>query len=321
MSKTAPVYLLLGPEHGTKSEFIKKIRHGLEEALHEPPELHRFYPFETNMQEIISLLKNGSLFSKHKLVIISHVEAVRKEQLALLIDYCGRPSSEATLLLVSDEIRVDPKLRSAVPKEQQTIFWELFDHQKESWLYRFFNGKNITLKPEAMELFLDMVENDTREMRKECEKLATFFGPGSVITAEDIETFIYHSKEENIFTLFNAMADRDFPLSLEIMQKLLLSGEAQPVQVLGGLLWQFRKLLSLHHLLEDQYSRKEAFTKLKLKSKRMQNNYVSGHKNYSREKVERIIVTIAQYDGYIKEMQTDAHPLLMSLFLFHCVAG
>jgi DNA polymerase-3 subunit delta len=326
MSKTAPVYLLLGPEQGSKASFIKQIQRSLEEQSGASPEIHRFYPFETPVNNIISLLKNGSLFSQHKLVILSQVEIVKqKEEIEQLIDYCRQPSPEATLLLLSDSVTLSSKkitrdVKKAVGEENCKTFWELFENQKESWLYSFFNRKQITLKPDAMELFLDMVENNTREMRKEGEKLATFFGSGSVITAEDIETFIYHSKEENIFTLFNAIVERDFSLSLEIMQKLLLSGDNPPVQILGGLLWQFKKLHSLHYLLENHYGQAEAFAKLNMKSKRMQNNFITGRKNYSREKVEQILVDIAEYDGYIKHMQTDTQPLLMSLFLYYCVA-
>mgnify|MGYP001009878331 FL=1 len=69
MTKTEPVYLLLGPETGLKNAFLGEIRDAAAKSRGEPPEEHRFYAFETPVQDVVSLLRNASLFSSSKLVV------------------------------------------------------------------------------------------------------------------------------------------------------------------------------------------------------------------------------------------------------------
>ena len=64
-----------------------------------------------------------------------------------------------------------------------------------------------------------MIENNTKDLKSECSKLALFFGPGASIKTEELEKYLYHSKEENVFTLFESIAQRNFDLSLEILSK------------------------------------------------------------------------------------------------------
>jgi DNA polymerase-3 subunit delta len=318
-----PVYLLLGPEQGTKSDFIKDLSAQLTKRIGSTPEIHKYYPFETSINHIISVIRNGTLFSDHIIAILSNVESIkRKEDLTLLSDYCRNPADNVTLLLLSDAVRIDidKKIGKSLDSSAKKIFWELFYNQKENWIRRFFSQKSISISAEAVELLLELVENNTAEMKQECDKLALFFNTGHEITVTDIETYIYHSKEENIFTLFDALADRDLSHSLEILQKILLSGESQGVGILAGLLYQYRKLLKLLSMVKDhQYKPEEAFPKLQIRGKRSQKTYLKGLKNYTRDNLEDILVTIGEYDTYVKEYQSQARELLLSLFIYYCI--
>lgn len=320
MSKTAGVYLLLGPERGSKENFITQVREQITGEAGGPPEIHTLFPFDTPINDVISLLKNGALFSPHKLVILHSAETIKKEEeTALLREYCKNPSKEATLLILSDGMKIDKKIENAVPPANRKKFWEMFENRKTGWVTSFFRNNEITIRPEAVELLLDMVENNTKDLKTECERLAGFLGENATITEEDIDRYIYHSKDENIFTLFGAVAERDFPHTLDILQKILLSGEATPVGILGGLLWQFKNLLRYHQLLKNNYSSQEAFPLLNIKGKRVQQTYHTGYKNFSHEKLEQIIMLIAKYDMYVRQLPADSHGLLLSVFLYYAV--
>ena len=72
-----PARLLLGPEEGEKSAFIQTIRESLKARLGEPPETTRFYAGESSIADIVLCLRNMSLFSSHRLVIVSNAEVVK----------------------------------------------------------------------------------------------------------------------------------------------------------------------------------------------------------------------------------------------------
>ncbi|MCF6335552.1 MAG: DNA polymerase III subunit delta, partial [Spirochaetales bacterium] len=78
MNNPEPVYLFLGPETGQKIDEIKNIRDSYSKQSGEIPEIHKFYPFDTSVGEIISLMKNGALFSSYKFVKLMNTEDVKK---------------------------------------------------------------------------------------------------------------------------------------------------------------------------------------------------------------------------------------------------
>jgi DNA polymerase-3 subunit delta len=320
MSKDRSVYLLLGPEEGEKDRFVQALRKELAAGGGEEPEVHRFYPFDTKMADVLSVLRNGSLFAGRRLVILSCLEQVAgREEQKQLAEYCARPARDATLLLLSTEIKAPAAIEKAVPAENRKIFWELFDNQKTGWIANFFRKRQITLSPEATTLLLEMVENNTRQLEATCSQLALFFGPGARIEPEDIERTLAHTKEENVFTLFDRLAGRDLVAALEVLQKILLSREAEPIQIMAGLLAQFRRLRMLKLLLAERYSLEEAFGRTGIRSKRLQKIYQEAHRRYSLEELESIVVLIGEFDLRLRAARTGLDSFLLKVFLYYLV--
>ncbi|MEW5817248.1 MAG: DNA polymerase III subunit delta, partial [Spirochaetota bacterium] len=305
---------------GEKSRFIDNFINRIASRYGEEPEIYKYYPFDTEIISVISLLRNRSLFSKYKIIILNFIEEIKnKDDITLLAEYIKHPGHQTTLFLLSDGTTADKRIEKLISAENRKIFWELFDNQKLSWLIGYFNKEGITLEQEAANLFLEIVQNDTQDMKRECEKLSVFFGPRSVITEESIETYIYHSREENVFTLFDRLAGLNLDAALQILQKIMLSGDSNPTQILGGLLWQFKKLLALKNLLEANYNPQEACLKLDIKSKRNQKIYLLGKDNYSIPDLQGIIVLISHYDTLLRSVRSDMHSLLLTLFIYYCI--
>jgi DNA polymerase-3 subunit delta len=321
MSRGGALYLLLGPEEGQKEQFIEGLVARIGKSVGSPPELQRFYAFDVDLTEVLVTLRNGNLFTPHRVVLLRNVELLsRKKELELLEEYCAHPAENATLILVSDEVgRVDRRLERMVPGENRKIFWEMFESQKMGWILSFFKKRKIEIDSQAATFLLEMVENNTRELRDICEKLSLFFGEGSRIDYPDIEKVLYHSKEESVFTLFEKVAQRDFPACLEVLNKLLLSREADPVQLLGGLLAQYRRLMALERLLGQAYSFEEAFSRLSLRSRKIQKVYAEGCRRYSPAELTAIIKLSARFDLRVRALKSVLHACLLELFLYYAV--
>jgi DNA polymerase III subunit delta len=313
-------FLLLGPEEGEKNTFIAEIK---KQISREDPdfEISSFYPYDTAVSSIIGLLRNGSLFASKKLVILREVELIKREEAALLAEYLKNPATDTVLIMTSTGMERDiaKPIYSAIPKDHKKMFWELFENQKRSWLFNYFGKEQIEVLPEAMELILELVENNTHEMKTACDQLALFFGPGSCITEEAVDRFIFHSREENVFTLFGKIGRLDFTGSLESLRKLLMSGEGNPVQLYAGLLWQFKRLLTLSSLTDIQYSPEEACTRVGIRGKRNQTSYIEANRSYSTEELKRIVVLIARFDALVRETKAEMQGLLMELFLYYTI--
>lgn len=321
MSKSDALYLLLGPEEGEKDSFLDRLIRRITKTIGQAPEVHRFYAFDSDIGEILAVLRNGTLFSPYRVVLLRNAELLsKKRDLDQLAEYRDRPAPQTSLILLSEEIgRIDKRLEKMVPKDNKVIFWELFENQKMGWILNFFGKSNIRIDPQAASFLLEMVENNTKELKDTCEKLRVYFGEGSRIRYADVEKILYHSKDENVFTLFEKISSRDLDASLEVLTKLLLTREADPVGLLAGLLAQVRKLKVLKGLIEQRYSYEEAFSRVKMSGKRMQKIYAEGCRQYSLDELQAAVLLIARFDHRVRSLKSNLHATLLQLFLYYLV--
>jgi len=325
MTSDNSVFLLLGPEEGEKEKFIKKLIDKFSGEGNEIVEVHRFYGFDAKVADIISILQNETLFSKKRLVILNNTELItRNGDINLITEYCSNPASKAGFLLLSETIKcgnrgVSCSIEKAVPKDNRKIFWELFENQKRGWIVDFFRRQGMTISSSACNDLLELVENNTKQLRQECERLVLFFGEGTKIESEAIEKYIYHSKEENVFTLFDKVARRQLDIALEVLHNMLLSREREAVQILKGLLSQFRKLAALKGLIAGNYTMSEAFSRLRIKSKRVQKIYLESDKNYQAAEIKTIIILIAEFEVRLRSVKSNLQAFLLNLFLYYVI--
>jgi len=316
----AGVFLLLGPEDGQKDDFVDGLKKDITKKNGEPPEEYRFYPFNAEYAAIVAILRNNALFSKHRFVVLNEAHDIKKPaDIETLADYCLRPADDATFVLISDQYQVDKRLSKAVPKDGTKVFWELFENKKQSWIIDYFRKAGFAVETEAVNLLLELVENDTRDLKRECERLALFMAGSPTITADSVEELVYHSKEENVFTLFDHIAVGDFPGSLEILQSLRLSGSAEPAQVMGGLVWQFERLLSVKRYVENRHSVEEALNKANIKGKKNGRTYAEACKTYTARELESILTLIAGYEADFRSGTADLEDTELQIFLYDIV--
>ena len=269
----------------------------------------------------MAILRNSSLFAQTRLVLLYNTNEIKKKADAdLLVEYIKSPVEETILLLLSDEYRIDRRIDEAVGKDRKKVFWELYENQKRSWIVDYFRRVNMAITQEAVELLLDLVENHTDDLKKECEKLALYFQSGANIDETQIESLIYHSKVENVFTLFESIGRRDLEAALDIYQNIRLSGESDPVQLLGGLVWQFRKLLKYVRLTGSGYSASDANAKLSIRGKKSQTSSSQAAQAYDAEALEWIITLISENEAQLRSIGTELQDIYFQRFLYKCVS-
>ena len=324
----APAYLLLGPELGDKDARIAAIKSAIAHQQGSEPEVHRFYPYETEQGEIFSVLQNNSLFADYRLVILNKAEDCPIQLTAALVEYLKHPSGSATLLLVSDETSLNAKLSAVVPKDRTEIFWEMFENRKSQWVRDLFHSSGYDIEDDAAELLLDLVENNTRELRDTAGQLIQFISTDpsrqtKVVTEEDIESYVHHSRQESAFTLFEAIATASLEKALGILHVLQGSAEGESVPLLAVILWQFRRLASYTQELARGMSHEESCRTTTvlgkpapIKRKKDQTMVSQAARRFPLDRIGPIIARIAEYDLRIREASADLQLLLLEQFLY-----
>lgn len=320
MPSLGKVFLLLGPEYGEKKRFLSKLRAEVAKEAGGPIEESSHYPFDIDVDALISYISTGALFASHKLVIIPQVETLKGRGATILGEYCRKPSRGTTVVLLSDGSARDisKSITGGIPKEQTRIFWELFGNQKLQWVRSFFRERGLKATEDSLQLILDMVENNTYELERECSKLALFFSDRLELTHDDVEGYLFHGKEESVFSLFDVCVAGDFPRAIEVMNKLMISG-GNHIQIVGGIVWQLRRLHTLSLLRDEHVSFENACDRVGIMGKRIRSSYQHALQLYTSRNIEGVLAIASMTDGELRRGDRSIHNLVLEMFVYYLV--
>jgi DNA polymerase-3 subunit delta len=314
------VFAVGGPEIGRRNDFLRQLKARCTAEWKSEPEEHRLYAHETPVSEVLDLLLNGSLFSAGKFVQYLGADQVKvKADVQALIAYAKKPAESTVLVLVADGLGVDKAIEEALPKDAKKVFWELSAQESSRWVRDFFSGQGISPEEEAVASILDLVENNTEALRSECSRLALFFPKGSRITGDDIERYIAHNRAEDAFSLFDRMATGNFEQSLETLSAILSDREGSGVGLLGGLLWSFRRLASLHAALAEGTPYEQAARSLRITRRSALASYDAARRRWARATCDRLVAFAVETDARLRSMGQSSERVLLELFVYACV--
>lgn len=326
----APVYLYTGPEFGERDEAVQTVKKSLKKKYGNIDE-HSFYLVETPFAQIMTILQSGTLFSDGVCIVCKNAELLKKkDDLETLKNWCeSNPEPNNVLILISDEISVDPKLDKLIPLANKKKFYELFDNKKMDWLVNFFNKNGFRINSDACSLILDMIENNTQSLKNECSRFFLLFPKEHTITCEDVEAVLTHNREENAFTLFDAIsssqsdAQKRFLDGVEILQKIRLSKDSSSVSLIAGLASCFRKLSLWHNLAKkspygggpsEEDLRSSGFA-----SKLMQKQYRNAAKIWNLPQATAILALLASTDMEIRSNGSTLEDIFLQKMLYEIV--
>ncbi len=311
------VQIFAGPELGRRAEALAKLRSQLAKDWGEAPEEHRLYAGETGVNELLSLLMNGSLFAAGKLVLFMNAEAVKaKADAQALAAFAKNPAERTVLVLVTETFGVDKAVEDAVGKSGKQMFWELFENEKERWIVDFFRKEGVSLAGGVVEAILELVENNTEALRTECSRLALFAKRGGAISEEDVERYIAHNREEDAFSLFDRMALADLETALEVLDAILAGREGNGVALLGGLLWSFRRLQAIHEGIAGGSSYEDAARAQRVTSRKLLATYDAARRRWPREVCRALVAFGVETDLNLRAMGAAHERTLLELFLY-----
>ena len=248
-----PFYLFKGSEFGERNDALQELKNKAKKQF-PAVEFNIFFMSETSLSEIMSQFTNGSLFSDALFYVIKNAELIKKkDDIELLENWKNAVESEknenSILVLITDENSVEKKLEKLVPKENVKMFWEMYESKKLPWVKNYFARNGFKITDEAAQAILNLVENNTEELKNECSRFFACFTEDHLIDVDDVDQILAHNKEETPFTLFDALVDTSkkqserLEKSREILQKILSSAKSDSsIEFIAGLLYSFRQL-------------------------------------------------------------------------------
>ena len=313
-----PSYLLTGPELGEKKAYIDSIRTEIKNKYGDEIEEYTFYPYDSNMNDAIGAAQSLGMFSSFKLIFINDTAELKKKDVDLFLDYLKKPSEDAVLIFTDSGMKVDAKLKKAVGEEK--VFWELKEPQIRSYIQNYFRRLGTPIDSDAAAFIAGNCDANTLSVKNECDKLALFFDGKEPITLEAIEEMLFNGKEENVFTLYDQLLVGTLERATEIAKNLMMSSDGAPIQLLGGLIWQLRRMLGVRTMMDQGGSSYEACVKNGITTKRGQANHSAGAQRYTTADLEKIMATCARYDELFRSVRTEMQETLFPIFLYEVMA-
>ncbi len=314
-------YLFTGPEAGDRNNAADAVIAALKKN-HGAVEFYSFFASETPAAEYLSVLQNESLFSAAVCVTVKNAEAIKKkDDIEMLSAWISAQNSGANaLILLSDEISIDSKIEKALPASNKKIFWEMFEDRKIPWIQSFCAKSGYRISESAAAAMLELTENNTQSLKQECARFFICFPSGHEITEDDVEALLAHNREENAFSLFDAMTKNDgaarLEKAIEILQKIRLSKENSSVMLIAGLASCFRKLQLWHKL--GAAGKSDDFT-LKINgfaSKKMKMQYAQAARIWTAGQAAAALALLAETDAAIRSGAAALEDILLQKLLY-----
>jgi DNA polymerase III subunit delta len=155
------------------------------------------------------------------------IEAEKLDMRMLL----GKKLAELTLVVeVGLGERVEDRIEAAVPLAKAMA--------KEL---------GVTFASGAAEDLAEFVSGDLMRLKTEVEKLSTFAADRKTIHREDVGLLVISEKTTTTWEVADLLASQQPRRALEFVNRLLRDGE-EPLMMIGGLAWTYRKLVEASEL-------------------------------------------------------------------------
>ncbi|MDD5810865.1 MAG: DNA polymerase III subunit delta [Treponema sp.] len=332
-----PVYLYTGPEFGERNDAVKALKADLKKKFGSFDD-YLYYATDTSVPTVVSMLQSESLFTPATCVVYKSAELIKKkEDIEYLASWINSvtpnpknktPRDSAVLILVSDETSIDAKITKLIPKENQKIFWVMFENRRVPWLKDLFRKNGYSIEEDAAEMILEMVENNTESLKNECSRFFTLFPQGTCITSENVDSVLANTREESVFSLFGAMVDasqtqtKRLENSLTILQKLRLAagtsgGSADAI--VAGLTFCFRKLQVYHQLCRNGHPDDFTLKKNGISSPSMRTQYSNAAKLWTIGQTMAIISMLSSTVMNIRSSGTAMEESYLEMLIYSII--
>lgn len=291
-----PLYWLEGEESFYIDKLIDYAEHHILNENESAFNLAVFYGKDANWADVINACRRYPMFSERQVVLLKEAQQMRDVE--KLEPYVENPLSSTIFVVSYKEKKVDgrTKFAKALAKNGVVISTKkMYDDKLPEWTNELIQSKGLSITPKALMLLVDHIGNDLSRIENEIDKLSINLGQRKKISEEDIEEYIGVSKEFNVFELQDALASKDLPKAIRIIQYFESNPKAAPIQlVLPSLYTFFSKVFMIFGL--NTSDEKAIATALNMRSSFFVKDYMKAAKLYSYTGIEKALLLFHQYN-------------------------
>jgi DNA polymerase-3 subunit delta len=169
----------------------------------------------------------------------------------------GDFGANITLLLSATEVDKRRSFYKALANRAELQIFDRLDSSRSGWeeeaaeiVRARATKRKLQFDDDALDLFVLLTGDDTRQIDSELEKIDIFLGNERRVNVELVRELVPLSRAGVIFELGNALAERDLERALTLVRRLLDQGESAIGILLVTILPTIRNLLLAKDLME-----------------------------------------------------------------------
>jgi DNA polymerase III subunit delta len=290
-----PVYWLEGEE----DYFIDKIVHYAEHNILTEAEagfnLTVFYGRDADWTQVINACKRYPMLAERQVVLLKEAQHMR--DIDKLESYILQPLTSTIFVVSYKEKKVDGRTQLAkLLKTKAELFTtkKMYDNALPDWTNELVKSKGYTISQKGVLLLVDHIGNDLSRIDKEVDKMLVNLGTRTNITEDDIEKYVGVSKEYNPFELQSAMAAKDLPKAMRIIQYFEANPKAAPIQLVLPTLYN---LFSKTYMIFGQSAKDDKTVAANIGVNAwFVKDYLLVARNYGYNGVERALLLLHHYN-------------------------
>jgi DNA polymerase III subunit delta len=239
-----PLYLFFGEEEFLIQEAVDLIVKRVVDPGTRDFNFNVLHCRDMPASEIVALAQTLPFMSEKRLVIVKGIDEFKAADIEEITPYLRDPSPSTCLVMVSNQERYDkkPVIIAVEARGVVTRFFPLLDREIISWIEGWARGRGLSLQRDAAQYLWQAVGNDLRKIKNELEKVEIYLKERKTITLDDVRSVTGNFREYSSFDLAAALGQKNREKAFLILSRLIQEGE-QPVGLLGGIAWNFRRLM------------------------------------------------------------------------------
>ncbi|MAG12147.1 MAG: DNA polymerase III subunit delta [Parcubacteria group bacterium] len=223
------------------------------------PQGYNVFVFDVNdakSAEIWEAISSAPFMAEKKMVVVKHLFSVKSEfEDELRERLASLDSREDLVLLLHSE---GDKFRNSLFKDVMKLkyaqeFIPLKAPEIMGWIAERLDGHGVTIESNASSLLAKSYTEDMWSLSRLVDQLVAFVKSESraIVTKADCEVFLPEVIDDNTFHFVDAINAKDHGRALSLLDQQWQSGKT-PIEVIGLLLWQWRVMLKVRALLDEQ---------------------------------------------------------------------
>lgn len=295
LGKIRPIYFLMGEDQLLQQIFIQNVSSLM---FRDRPAIKKYLNTEElSSKEIIENLNAVDLFNENKLLILRNPNGLKGKARDELVDYCKKPITENTVILINDEYGAKNKMLELLVEESNPISCSTpFPNDMVKWANEFFKKNRIKNVPKpVLDKIIELAGDSLSHLKNEIDKLALFIDENTDLTTIDLSQLSGWKRKFRQYEFFNYLGNRQLKESMELGHALI-SQDITMINLLYPLTEFFQKLLFIK-ISPGTISRPMSYTRLSSSVNRKIPNYA---KQYTSKEITLAIKRLGRIDKQLK---------------------